>query len=127
MPHNTLTTGQTYKFIPTHTNQGTISRSDVLRTAYSITAFALTTVLICLGLRILMALLVITGPISQGLTTVTDPIVAPFTSVFNDPHGMVQACTALAFTTYYAVYWLVAIIHRFTRQNNQYYSRKIAQ
>ena len=113
MPQNTMTTGQTYKFIPTRTSQGTISRSDVLRTAYKITTFAITTVLICLGLRIIMALFVITGPISQGLTTVTDPIVAPFTAVFNDPHGMVQACTALAFTAYYAAYWLIALAYHF--------------
>lgn len=84
--------------------------------AYNIFAFSTAVLLIGLGLRIIFALLVVTHPFARGLTVYTDPFVTPYTKIFHDSHGMVQPATALAFSTYYVLYWLVSMSHRLYRR-----------
>ncbi len=89
------------------------SKRDYLDTAYTIFAFTAALLLICLALRLILSLFVITGPIASGLTAVTAAPVAPFARIFPDAHEMVQVSTASAFTAYYFVYGLVAGVSRF--------------
>ena len=118
---------QTYKYLhTTPVARHSCSRAEAIETAYTVFAFIMAVLLICLGLRIILALLVVTGPIAHGLTVISDPAVAPFTKVFNDAHQMIQASTALAFTAYYTSYSFVAMLSRLLRNRSEYRYRTTA-
>ena len=115
MSHTTIHSNQTYKLLPASTTRRRYSHKEWSQAAYTIFAFTITVLLICLGLRIILSLFVITGTIPNGLTIVTDPAVLPFTRVFDDAHEMLQGSTALAFTAYYGIYHVISILSRFVR------------
>ena len=112
-------TGNNLKLIPSTTYVPKVNKYDFTETAYTVFAFSSAVLLIGLGLRMLLALLVVSGAFTKGLTIFTDPFVMPFTRVFNDAHTMVQASTAAAFTTFYLTYWAIALISRFIRRTNE--------
>jgi uncharacterized membrane protein len=96
------------------------SKPDYANTAYTIFAFIISLLLIGLGLRIALALFVVTGPFSSGLTILTDPIVMPSTHIFKDIHGMIQTATALSFSAIYGIYWIVALLYKLFRVKYPY-------
>lgn len=101
---NTMqTTG--YKLLPAQ--QRTIQPIDTqaaIEHIYTVFAVSFAILLICLAVRILFALLIVQGPLSQAINTITAPVIAPFSDVFHDSNTMVQISTMTAFTTYYLIY-----------------------
>lgn len=105
---------QSFKLISTF-HKPNLSREQVIETVYTVFAFTITILLVCLGLRVVCALLVISNPPLEGLTKLTDLFVLPFSRIFHDQHDMVQISTAFSFTAYYLLYWIVAFGSRFFR------------
>jgi hypothetical protein len=85
-----------------------VNHTEIVKIAYSVFAFVSALLLIGLGLRVVMALLFVSGPFARGLTIFTDPFVLPFDHIFNDAHSMVQASTSAAFTSFYFFYLIVS-------------------
>ena len=114
-------TGNDLKLLPATTLLPKVNKYYFAETFYTVFAFSSAVILIGLGLRMIFALFVITGAFSKGLTIFTDPLVMPFTRIFNDAHTMVQASTAATFTAYYFVYWIIALVSRFLRRANVFH------
>lgn len=115
MSDTTIHNDQTYKLLPVLTTRRRYSREERAEVTYAIFAFTIAVLLICLGLRVILSLFVITGTIPNGLVVITDPAVLPFTRVFDDAHEMLQGSTALAFTTYYGAYYIISPLFHFAR------------
>jgi hypothetical protein len=116
MSQSLSSTSQKYQIIPIATGIPRVNKNDFIERGYTVFAFSSALILVMLGLRALLALFVVTSPLLRGLSVVTSPFVAPFAHIFHDAHSMIQASTATAFTFYYAVYWIVALVSHFIRQ-----------
>ena len=119
MSHTLATNSSTYTYNTPTLPYSTQNHASI---AYKVFVFSISVILISLGLRIVLALFVLNNPFTRGLTILSDPLVMPFTRVFHDIHGMVQPATALAFSAYFFVYWIVALAHRLFRRNPRFVS-----
>lgn len=70
------------------------------------------TLLICLGVRMVLALVVYASPFASYLTAITDPFIRPFTQIINDSHSMIQVSTMFAFCAYYLVHFFTSTVAR---------------
>lgn len=93
------------KLIPAQTRAPkALDFSTFMQHLYTAFAVGFAIALICMALRLIFALLLVDGSVENAVVAITNPLIAPFTDVFNDGKGMIQISTMTAFTVYYLLY-----------------------
>ncbi len=109
MAHNFTLVQPEAKLLPAHTKTTEqLQHLFTLNHFYTLFAFFNTVILICLALRFVFALFLITGVVPQGITVITNPLIAPFATELPDYTHMIQLSTLTTFTAYFFAYWIVS-------------------